>query len=358
MRFETRWNLVPHSRISASCSRRTLLKFKISVAGIVILAISLIGAVAHAQALTAKAPNGTVAQLVILDTDIGDDIDDAFAVAVLLNSPGVRLLGINTAYGDTELRARLVDRYLKAAGRTEIPVHAGSPTKAINHFTQSAYALADPARKHRNAVSFLLDQIKLHPGQITLVAIGPLSNEREAITRDPATFRKLKRVIIMGGSVRRGYDDLRTGDTNRPPSPEWNIVCDPAAARALLASGVPVFMMPLDSTQIHLTQKELSTILAHGSALTDQLTLLYHEWTGAGEWRMPTLFDPVAAMFATAPEICPVQAIRVEVDDMGYTREVQGVPNVQVCLRSDRNAIVQLLDHEIIESADPAPDVK
>jgi inosine-uridine nucleoside N-ribohydrolase len=73
---------------------------------------------------------------------------------------------------------------------------------------------------------------------------------------------------------------------------------------------------------------------------------------------MPTLFDPVAAMFATAPEICPVQAIRVEVDDMGYTREVQGVPNVQVCLRSDRNAIVQLLDHEIIETADPAPDVQ
>jgi purine nucleosidase len=140
---------------------------------------------------------------------------------------------------------------------------------------------------------------------------------------------------MMGGSVYRGYDGARPGETNQPPSPEWNILCDPAGARSLLASGVPVFMMPLDSTQIRLTQPELGMILAHGSPLTDQLTLLYHQWTGADAWRMPTLFDPVAASYAIRPELCPTQAMHLDVDDRGFTKPGPGEPNAQVCLKAD-----------------------
>ena len=87
-------------------------------------------------------------QLVFLDTDIGDDIDDAFALALALHSPELRLLGVTTAYGDTELRARLVDRYLGAVGRSDIPVAAGVQTQTTNHLTQAAYALQIPERKH------------------------------------------------------------------------------------------------------------------------------------------------------------------------------------------------------------------
>ena len=193
-------------------------------------------------------------QLVILDTDIGDDIDDAFALALLLRSPEVKLLGVTTAFGDTELRARLVDRYLQAVGRTEIPVTAGAQTPHSNVFTQEAYAEQAREREHPGSIKFLLDQIRAHPGQITLIAIGPLTNVQVAIQRDPATFRQLKRVVMMGGSVYRGYDSGDPKQINQSPSPEWNIRCDPAGAQALLASGVPVFMMPLDSTQIRLTQ--------------------------------------------------------------------------------------------------------
>jgi len=79
-------------------------------------------------------------QLVIIDTDIGDDIDDAFAVALALESPELKILGITTAFGDTELRARLLDRYLAAVGRKDIPVAAGVATPHDNVFTQAAYA--------------------------------------------------------------------------------------------------------------------------------------------------------------------------------------------------------------------------
>ena len=279
-------------------------------------------------------------QLAILDTDIGDDIDDAFALALALKSPELKLLGITTAYGDTELRARLVDRYLSAVGRTDISVAPGVPTPHNNVFTQAAYAHHSPDRKHPDGVAYLLDQIRAHPGQITLIAIGPQNNIEEAIKRDPETFRKLKRVVMMGGSIYRGY-----GDLSAPPSSEWNINRDPAGLRALLASGVPVFMMPLDSTQVHLETKDREAIFAHGSPLTDQLTLLYHQWMAGneGHWPAPTLFDPVAVAYAVRPELCPATPMRIEVDDKGFTRPVNGAPNAQVCLKSDEKGFLELL---------------
>ena len=282
-------------------------------------------------------------QLAILDTDIGDDIDDAFALALVLRSPEIKLLGVTTAFGDTELRARLVDRFLEGVGRTDIPVAAGKATPAKNVFTQRAYAEREPDRMHRDGVQFLLDQIKAHPGEVTLIAIGPLVNVGEAIRRDPETFKKLKRVVMMGGSVYRGYDTAASNHT--APQPEWNIVCDPEGAQALMASGVPVFMMPLDSTQIHLEASEQQRIYATGSALTDQLTLLYHQWAANNDWHglVPTLFDPVAAVYAVRPELCPTKPLRLEVDARGMTLPVEGKPNAQVCVQSDAKGFLEVL---------------
>ncbi len=286
----------------------------------------------------------TAPQLAILDTDIGDDIDDAFALALVLRSPEIELLGITTEFGDTELRARLVDRYLEAVGRADIPVASGVETAAPNHFTQAAYARAEPDHPHADAVDFLLTQIRAHPGAITLICIGPLVNVQAAIARDPTTFRKLKRVVMMGGSVYRGY-----GGPNAPPQPEWNILNDPDGLTALLGSGVPVFMMPLDSTQIQLDQPAQAQIFAHGSALTDQLALLYHEWSGAGEWKTPTLYDPVAVTYALRPDLCPVTPMRLEVDSRGDTRPVAGAANAEVCLHSDEAGFLHLLLGRILE---------
>ncbi len=306
-----------------------------------LIALMFLIAGAHlAFAQAPAAPSSSAPQLVIIDTDIGDDIDDAFALALALRSPELKILGVTTAFGDTELRARLVDRYLAAIGHRDIPVAAGVASKVTNVFTQAAYARQQPERRHPDGVAFLLDQIRKHPGEVTIIAIGPEGNLAAAIQRDAATFRKVKRVVLMGGSVYRGY-----GDAGRPPQPEWNILCDPAAAKALFSSGVPIYMMPLDSTQVHLAAQDREKIFATGSPLTDQLALLYHQWVAHTDNHTPdpTLFDPVAVTYAIRPDLCPAKPLRIEVDDKGMTRPIDGAPNAEVCVQSDEKGFTDLL---------------
>jgi inosine-uridine nucleoside N-ribohydrolase len=310
--------------------------------------ISATPSTASAQQPSSASQPKDAPQLVIIDTDIGDDIDDAFALALALRSPELRILGVTTTFGDTELRARLLDRYLAAVGRSDIPVAAGPATKNNNVFTQAAYARQAAERKHPDGADFILKQIRQHPGEITLIGIGPLFTVQAAIERDPATFRKLKRVVIMGGSIYRGYGNDSAGKP-KPPEPEWNIDRDPAGAKALLAAGVPVFMMPLDSTQVHLESKEREAIFSHGSPLTDQVTLLYHQWMAGSEWhsQTPTLFDPVAVAYSFRPELCWAKPMHIDVDDKGMTKPGEGVPNVKVCLESDEKGFLQLLQERI-----------
>lgn len=310
---------------------------------VVALLCGLVAAVPAAQAQAKGSAPAAKPELVLLDTDIGDDIDDAFALGLMLKSPELKVLGITTTFGDTELRAQLLDRYLAAAGRSDIPVGAGPATKNDNVFTQAAYAKQAPAKKHADGVALMLNAIRAHPGEVTLIAIGPLYTVQAAIEKDPATFRKLKRVVLMGGSVERGYDSGK--GERQPPAPEWNIDRDPKGAQALFAAGVPIAMMPLDSTQIHLETKERERIFAHGSAVTDQITLLYHQWMAGSEWHTatPTLFDPVTVAYVLHPELCPTKPMRIEVDEKGMTRAVEGKPNAEVCLASDEKGFMELL---------------
>lgn len=268
---------------------------------------------------------------IIIDTDVGDDVDDAFALALAVRSPEFEILGVSTAFGETEVRARLADRFLGEVGRSDIPVLAGKATPATS-MSQRRYADGGHSAKssHGDAADFLLDQIRKHPGEIILIAIGPLMNVGAAIDKDAATFRKIKRVVIMGGSVRKGYGDY--GYNERiAPMPEWNILNDVASAQKLFASGVPLFVMPLDSTQLKLDEVKRAFLFTRGTALTDQLAILYHLWAQ----ETPTLFDPMAVAFALKPELCPVIPLRIRVDEKGSTHEELGTPNAQVCLQSN-----------------------
>ena len=269
---------------------------------------------------------------IIIDTDIGDDVDDAFALALAVQSPELQILGVTTTFGDTEARAKIVDRFLAEIGRTEIPVFAGKPTETKNSMSQRRYGesghFAKPA--HGDAVDFWLQQIRKYPGEVTLIAIGPLMNVGSAIDKDPAAFRKLKRVVLMGGSIHRGYGDL--GYTPPVPAmPEWNILNDVVSAQKLFAAGVPLFIMPLDSTQLKMDEVKRAFLFSQGTSITDQLTILYHLWGQP----TPTLFDPMTIAFVLRPELCPVQGLRIRVDEKGFTREEPGAPNAQVCLDSN-----------------------
>lgn len=269
---------------------------------------------------------------IIIDTDVGDDIDDAFALALALRSPELEILGVTTCFGDTEARAKIADRLLGEAGHPEIPVAAGTPTAEKGKLTQRRYGEGGYFAKasHPDAVTFLLEQIRKHPGEITLIAIGPLMNVGAAIDKDPATFRRLERVVLMGGSVRRGYGDLGYGPPHGP-DPEWNILNDIPSAQKLFAAGVPIAMMPLDSTQLKLDEVKRAWLFSRGTPITDALTVLYHMW---GQ-ETPTLFDPMTVAYVLNSALCPVQPLRIRVDEKGFTREEAGTPNAEVCLDSD-----------------------
>jgi purine nucleosidase len=274
----------------------------------------------------------SAAQKIIIDTDIGDDVDDAFALALAVRSPELQVLGVTTTFGDTEARAKIVDRFLGEVGRAEIPVLAGKATGTKNPMSQRKYGDGGHFAKssHGDAVEFLLAQIRKYPGEITLIAIGPLMNVGAAIDKDAATFRKLKRVVLMGGSVRRGYGDL--GYTPPvAPMPEWNILNDIASAQKVFSVGVPLFVMPLDSTQLKMDEVKRAFLFGQGTAVTDQLAVLYHLW---GQ-ETPTLFDPMTIVFALRPELCPVTGMHIRVDEKGFTREEPGAVNAQVCLDSN-----------------------
>jgi purine nucleosidase len=303
-----------------------------------ILFILLIGPVSPARAQkTAQVPGAP--EKVIIDTDIGDDIDDAFAIALALKSPELEILGISTTFGDTEARAKIVDRLLGEAGRTDIPVLAGSATHTTNVMNQRRYGEGGHFSKasHPHAVDFMLDQIRRYPGQITLIAIGPLVNVGALIDKDPETFLKLRRVVMMGGSIECGYGDLWFCP-QRGPDAEWNIINDIPSAKKLFLSGVPLYVMPLDSTQLKLEEVKRAYLFRQGRPLTDALTLLYHEW---GQ-QTPTLFDPVTVAYILNPKICPVEPMHIRVDDKGFTRSEPGAPNAQVCMHSDADAFFRL----------------
>lgn len=325
------------------------MQISLKFGGLLAMGTLLWGATLTGQEIRAAAggslqPAMDTPQLVIIDTDIGDDIDDAFAIGLALQSPEVNILGITTAWGNTPLRTRLVERFLRETGHAGIPVAMGIekyPAKGTLTFSQSNYAGREPEMRRPEAVDFLLGEIRKHPGEITLIAIGPETNLGAAIDRDKETFRKLKRVVLMGGSVYRDYDGFAYPTVPPKPVPEWNILCDIEAAEKVFTSGVPLYVMPLDSTQIKLQELERARLFSRGTALTDALTVLYHQWAYVTRQETPTLFDAVAMGYAIHPELCPMKAMHLRVDAEGYTRVEEGEANAQVCLVSDSDAFLK-----------------
>ncbi len=291
---------------------------------------------------------------------MGTDIDDAFALALALVSPEIELVGVTTTSGNVRLRARLVDRLLYETGITQLPVAVGETTpgpfdpsgKPIT-YTQAAWAEASPlpARDWPAATPFILDAIRRHPQEITLLCIGPLTTIADVERADPETFRKLNRIVMMGGSINVGFGDLGA-PPKPPPVPEYNIVQDIAAAQAVFRSGVPIEMLPLDSTQVRLDEARRERLFATGTPLTDALAQLYRQWAELNPWGdTPTLYDVVAMARIIDPGLCPTEPMRIVVDDDGYTRRVEGPVNASVCLNAQENALLRLVMTRFLRSA-------
>jgi inosine-uridine nucleoside N-ribohydrolase len=288
-------------------------------------AVTLILFVAFASGSLCGALSPGIA--ILLDTDIGTDIDDAFALALILNSPELDLLGVTTVAGDTRARARLAAKLLAESGRVEVPVVAGEPGKPqpIDQ-TRWADGFTSPQLREEKAVDFMRREIERRPGEITLVAIGELTNVAALLNSDPSLGKKIRRIVLMGGSVERGYG------SNPGPDAEWNIKSNPAAAQTVFSSGVPILMVPLDVTaMLQLDAAGRRRVFTHLTPLTNALTLLYHLWGH----ETPTLFDPMAVAMLIDPTLCDTQELAIAVDSQGFTRVVPGKPpNTTVALRT------------------------
>ncbi len=265
---------------------------------------------------------------ILLDTDIGSDIDDAFALALILESPELDLVGVTTVSGDTEARARLTAKTLWVTGRTDVPVAGGEPSKPSRPLPMEqarwAAGFNSPALRQEKAVDFLQAQIERRPGEITLVAIGPLTNVAALVKEHPEAAKKIKRIALMGGSIARGYEP------GSKPAAEYNILSDSLAAQVVFSSGLPILMVPLDaSAMLELDAAARRRVFTHLSALTDALTLLYHLWNH----ETPILFDPMAVAMVIDPTLCEAKQLAVEVDSAGYTRVAEGqAPNATVAV--------------------------
>ena len=312
---------------------RILANVKVAIRGFIALVLLLSSGRGLWSQSTATL-NG--AQKIIFDTDIGDDLDDAFSLGLAVSTPKLQLLGVTAAWGDTDLRARLAARFLKQTGHDWTPVFAGPHTVAKSIFTQKRWAeqFQQPAKGWPDAIQFTLETVRKNPGEITLISVSPLSNIGALIDKDPATFRLLKQVVIMGGSIQRGYGDL--GYTpGHGPDPEYNILVDVPSARKLFNSGVPIYVMPLDSTQLKLDDVKRDILFSQGTPMTDALALLYEQWTASTQNPTPTLYDAMAVAATIDPALCPTTPMRITIDDQGYTRVAQGEANAHVCLNSD-----------------------
>ncbi|NIJ81101.1 MULTISPECIES: nucleoside hydrolase [Xanthomonas] len=312
-------------------------------------------AVAQAQAAAATTARATqppaATELLVVSTDIGDDIDDAFALGLLLRSPQLQVLGIASAWGDTTLRAQLLQRLLQQAGRSEIPLAVGARTTSTIAFSQARWAAKGQLPgKLPDAAAMILQQARRHPGEVTLLVLGPMTDAALAQQRDPAGFAKLKRIVAMGGSVRVGYGKSAYRPASAP-APEYNILADVSAAQRVFAAGVPIVLLPLDATQITLEEPERIALFAHGDGLTDALTQLYYQWRNTDQpWASatPTVFDVVPVAWLLSPALCPTTPLHLDVDAQGYTREGPGIPNVQACLRLDKPAFIALYMRQLL----------
>ena len=146
---------------------------------------------------------------VIYDSDIGDDIDDTWALCMLLKSPEIDLKLVVGDMGKTEYRAKLFAKLLETAQRTDVPIGIGLDANVQGTGDQQAWVedydlQSYPGTIHEDGVQAIIDTIMNSPVPITVLAVGPLPNIREALKREPRIAEKA-RFVGMHGSVRKGY---------------------------------------------------------------------------------------------------------------------------------------------------------
>ncbi len=276
---------------------------------------------------------------VIFDTDICDDIDDTWALAMLLQSPEFDVKLITTEVGNTRSKAKTVAKFLQTVGRTDIPIGIGVQQHQRSH-RQDAWA-ADyelssyPGKVHADGVKALIDTIMKSNKPITLIAVGPVPNIAAALKREPKIANKA-RFVGMHGSVRRGYGGKLS------PDAEYNVKAFIKEAQDVFTAPWEMTITPLDTCGVvQLEGRKYQKVLTRNSILTRALMENYRAWYKQGilsgkkdldeaeiekqvdqklNSSSTTLFDTVAIYLAMSTELAQMEKLGIRVTDDGFTR--------------------------------------
>jgi inosine-uridine nucleoside N-ribohydrolase len=182
-------------------------------------------------------------------------------------------------------------------------------------------------------VDFIIRTLRESDEPITLVPIGPISNIAAVLERAPELKPKIAEIVAMSGSVFHGY---RPGTL---PCAEYNVKADAKAAQVVYSAGVPMTIAPLDSTgMLQPSREQLEALAASEDPLAEAIDTLTELWPG----KVPTLFDIVAVIACFDRSRMVQHAVRIEVDDEGFTRVKQGAPNINAIVGIDKQAVIQL----------------
>lgn len=262
---------------------------------------------------------------VILATDIGDDIDDTWALGFLLKCPELDLKLAVTEYGKPQYRAKLLAKFLQVTGHGHVPVGLGSEQGPKGEGGQAAwvrdYDLATyPGKVHADGVQAMIELILHSREPVTLIAIGPMPTVAAALRREPRIAKHL-RFVGMDGSVRVGYDGAAQ------PSAEWNVKADVPAAQAAFAADWPMTITPLDTCGlVKLEGEEYRAVAQSSDKVAATVMENYRLWSAGGqdsraaESHSSVLFDTVAVYLAFAQAFCPLESLALRVDAEGFTR--------------------------------------
>lgn len=291
----------------------------------------------------------------ILDTDLGDDIDDALALALILNSPELELKGVTTVFGNAPRRAVLAQHLLKVWRRKEVPVFAGCSKPFLEPLPQHSGAqfqiLENDVLSERtqHAADFLIEASGADADEPpeepqTLAAIGPLTNIALAIAKEPQLV-SAARLVAMGGMWDESAPDYKA---------EWNTQSDPEAAAMVLDSGMEISLVGLDVTErCVLEEKHLQKIeqQAGASPALGVLWKLIELWMRESH-RPPTLHDPLAIL-TLFDECVTFEEKRLEVrlcgERRGQTRVLPtGAANARVAVAVNAPRALELFMERIL----------
>ncbi|XP_022962770.1 uridine nucleosidase 1 [Cucurbita moschata] len=275
----------------------------------------------------------------IIDTDPG--IDDAMAIFMAFRSPELEVLGLTTVFGNVLVECATHNALLlcEMAGRSDVPVAEGSPeplkggTPRVADFVHGSNGLGNvilpsPSMKkvEKSAAEFLVDTVSQYPGEVSILALGPLTNLAHAIKMDSTFASKVKRLVILGGAF------FSLGNVN--PAAEANIYGDPEAADCVFTCGANIVIIGINiTTQVQLTDEDLLEIREskgkHAQVLCD-MCKFYRDWHVKSDGVYGIfLHDPVSFVALVRPDLFTYKSgvVRVETQgiSVGHTLMDQGI---------------------------------